>query len=61
MVMLWLSLVLSNSGFRFDGDKNVEMSHIDEVKTAISKMGFSPDLFTYHVLSPEDFNYEIDI
>jgi hypothetical protein len=20
--MLWLSLVLSNSGFRFDGDKN---------------------------------------
>lgn len=21
MVMLWLSLVLSNSGFRFDGDK----------------------------------------
>lgn len=45
----------------FDGDKNVEMSHIDEVKTAISKMGFSPDLFTYRVLSPEDFNYEIDI
>lgn len=44
----------------FDGDKNLEASYIDEVKTTIDAMGFSPELFSYRVLRPEDFTYEID-
>lgn len=43
----------------FDGDKNVEMSYTDEVKTAIEAMGFSSDAFTYRVYAPEDYTYEI--
>lgn len=44
----------------FDGDKNLEASYIDEVKTTIDAMGFSSKLFSYRVLRPEDFTYEID-
>ena len=44
----------------FNGDKNAEMAYIDEVKSAISAMGFSSDVFSYHVLMPEENTYEID-
>ena len=44
----------------FDGDKNLEMAYIDEVKSVVDAMGFSPELFSYRVLRPEDFTYEID-
>lgn len=51
--------IIINTIKPFDGDKNVEMAYIDEAKTAIEAMGFSSEMFSYRVLMPEDYTYEI--
>lgn len=42
-----------------NGNADTEDAYIDEVKSAIRALGLSPNSFTYHVLTPADYDYTI--
>ncbi len=41
----------------FDIDEATRSSYIEETKSAVQALGFSPDLFTYYVSTVEDIDY----
>ena len=41
----------------FSIDDTIKESYIQQTKGAIDSIGISPNLFTYHVVNPQDINY----